>query len=494
MISITAFPRWYSVSLCLALFLAQLFTRPACLLVTGGLALMASLPGHILSLCTSASTLFVALAEGFSTINAALVLVMCVYPVLYCLTLGTAGDSDSPSADSQWRGTTTSTPEVIPDFEPSCKYQKWTRRTFSKGGMSPITPPATPPRTTGTTGSTSSARTSDSTWNYGDSLGGHGIGHGHGYEYYEYGQRRVRPLTSTSLRSGDRWTTPSQKGGPLASSTPGTRTYLALKQAYITVRPTPIPTTLDPGCAPPVPKPSLQPPSLPQLPSPAQLPSPPPTPVALHVPVKVKTAPTFVSKKPTRIAQKALRAAPFRYQKPSYLVRQSKRTSRSARHPTSGLPVPLAVSPAQDVGSPMIVDFEDKPLVLADHLEFSCTPLSCAEKFQHVSFAPLVKMASPIIGHDTRDRGLAPYFHDFTMEIDQDSDSSDDDDSDDDSMDVDPPRPVESGDVDMDAWDHPPVESPLVGYTYAPSLRHRFSGLYIRPSCEDDHNMAVDNH
>lgn len=131
--------------------------------------------------------------------------------------------------------------------------------------------------------------------------------------------------------------------------------------------------------------------------------------------------------------------------------------------------------------------------MLVDRLELSSITaprLSCAEKFQHVPSAPLVKMASPIIGHGARDGGLAPYFHDFTMEIDEDSDSSDDDDDDDDSMDVDP-TPVESGDVDMDAWDHPPVESPLLGNSYAPSLRYRFSGLYLGP---DDHRMAVDNH
>ncbi|KAF9499507.1 hypothetical protein BDN71DRAFT_119217 [Pleurotus eryngii] len=487
MISITPFARWYAVPLFLALFLAQLSPHPAHLMVTGALALMASSPGHILSLCASVSALFVALAEGFSTINAVLVLVMCVYPVLYCLTLGTAGDSDSPSAGSQWRGTTDSTPEAIPDSEPSYEYQKWARSTFSKGGTSPITPPATPPRTTGTTGSTYPLRASDTTWNYSDSLRGHGMGYRHGYEY---GQRRAPFIAHTSLHSGDRWSTPSPKGGSMASSAPGTRIYLDLKQPYVTVRSAQIPTILDPVCAPPVPKPSPQPPSLPQPSSPAQLPSPPPTPVALHVPAKVKTTPTFVSKKPARIVQKALRAAPFRYQKPSYLVRQSRRTSRSASYVTSGLPVPLAASPTQDMGSPMIVDFEDEPLVLADRLELLSIispQFSCAKKVQDMPFAPLIKMASPINGHGARDGGLVPYFHDFIMEIDQDSDSSDDDD---DSMDVDP-TPVESGDVDMDAWDHPPVESPLLGNNYAPSLRHRFSGLYLGP---DDHNMAVDNH
>ncbi len=101
-------------------------------------------------------------------------------------------------------------------------------------------------------------------------------------------------------------------------------------------------------------------------------------------------------------------------------------------------------------------------------------------------------MASPIIGHSARNGGLTSFVRDFAMGVDQDSDSTDDsidvdsysDSSDnDDSMDVDITA-VEFLDVDMDAWDHPPVQSPLLGNSYAPSLRRHFSGLHIGPIYE----------
>lgn len=116
-------------------------------------------------------------------------------------------------------------------------------------------------------------------------------------------------------------------------------------------------------------------------------------------------------------------------------------------------------------------------------------------------------MASPIIDHHTRDPGLAVVFSELATECDVYSDSSDDsmdidgsDFSDSDSMDIGnspmdvDPVPLEV-DIDMDAWDHPPVESPFLGNSYAPSLRYRFTGLSLAPTWEDpyhDLNMLVD--
>ncbi|KAF4593161.1 hypothetical protein AB1N83_013356 [Pleurotus pulmonarius] len=470
MISATAFTRWYFVPLFLALIL--LLVPAASFLVTGALALMASSAGRFLSLFASVSGLLVALEERLRALNAALVLAICVYFVWYFLTLGNAGDSDPPSAHSQWHGTANTTSADIPKSEPSFK---WTRSTFSNGGTSSSTQPTTPLPTPGTSGSTSSARTFDATWKDGDSLRGHRIGHG-----FEYGQRRVSPITSTTLRSGNPWTTPAHKGDSLVSSPPSTRGYFALSTPSGTVPSVPIAPYLDPPPAPPVLKPS-----------PPQLPSPPPTPVVPPPRAGVKTKSSVGPKNLYKISQKDGHHAFFRPQ--SSARRQARQLKKAPR--SCPPPAPLLSSTdvsAQDPGSPMIFEFEDESLLLADRLEvlsIASPRVTCAQKLDNMPFAPLVKMASPIIGHSA---GPASFVRDFSMEIDQDSDSTDDsvdadfdsDWGDDDySMDVDPPA-VDTGDVDMDAWDHPPVQSPLLGNSYAPSLRRHFSGLHIGPIYE----------
>ncbi|KAF4569871.1 hypothetical protein EYR40_008853 [Pleurotus pulmonarius] len=472
MISATAFTRWYFVPLFLALIL--LLAPAARLLVTGALALMASSAGRILSLFSSVSGLLVALEERLRALNAALVLAICVYFVWCFLTLENAGDSDPPSPHSQWHDTANTTPADIPKSEPSFK---WTRSTFSKGETSSSTPPTTPLRTPGVSGSTSSARTFDATWKHGDSLRGHGIGHG-----YEYGQRRVTPITSTSLHSGNPWTAPAHKGDLLVSSPPSTRGYFALSRPSVTARPVPIAPSLDLTPAPPVLKPS-----------PPQLPSPPPTPVAPPPRAEAKTKSSVGPKNLYKISQKDGHHAFFRPQ--SSARRQARQLKKAPR--SCPLPAPLLSSTdvsAQDPGSPMVFEFEDESLLLADRLEvlsITSPRLPCSEKVEN-ALAPLVKMASPIIGHSARNGGPASFMRDVAMEIDQDSDSSDDSvgadfdsdwNADDYSMDVDSPT-IDTGDVDMDAWDHPPVQSPLLGNSYAPSLRRHFSGLHIGPIYE----------
>ncbi|KAF4593170.1 hypothetical protein EYR38_008882 [Pleurotus pulmonarius] len=472
MISATAFTRWYFVPLFLALIL--LLVPAVSFLVAGALALMASSAGRILSLFASVSGLFVALEERLRALNAALVLAICVCFVWYFLTLENAGDSDPPSQHSQWHNTANATPADIPKSEPSVK---WTRSTFSKGGTSSRSTPTTPLRTPGASGSTSSARTFDATWNHGDSLRGHGIGHG-----YEYRQRQVSPSTSTSLHSGNPWTTPAHKGDLLVSSPPSTRGYFALSRPSVTARSVPVAPSLDLPPAPPVLKPS-----------PPQLPSLPPTPVAPPPRAEVKTKSAVGPKNLYKISQKDGHHAFFRPQ--SSARRQARQLKRS---PRTCLPVPPLLSTdvsAQDPGSPMIFEFEDESLLLADRLEvlsIGSPRVTCAQKVDNTPFAPPVKMVSPIIGHSAREGGPTSFVRDFAMEIDQDSDSSDDSvgadfdsdwSADDYSMDVDPPT-VDTGDVDMDAWDHPPVQSPLLGNSYAPSLRRHFSGLHIGPIYE----------
>ncbi|KAF4593159.1 hypothetical protein EYR38_008871 [Pleurotus pulmonarius] len=451
MISATAFTRWYFVPLFSALVLAQFLVPAASFLVTGALALMASSAGRILSLFASVSGLFVALEERLSALNAALVLAICVYFVWCFLTLENAGDCDPPSAHSQWHDTANTTSADIPKSEPSFK---WTRSTFSKGETSSSTPPTTPLRTPGASGSTSSARTFDATWNHGDSL--------------------------RSLHSGNTWTTPPHKGGSLASSAPSTRGYFALSRPSVTARSVPIAPSLDLPPAPPVLKPS-----------PPQLPSPPPTPVAPPPRAEVKTKSSVGPKNLYKISQKDGHHAFFRPQS------SARRQARQLKKAPRSCPPPAPLLSSTDVsarapGSPMIFEYEDESLLLADRLEvlsITSPRVTCAQKLDNMPFAPLVKMASPIIGHSTPN---GPFMHDFAMEIDQDSDSTDDsidvdsdsDSSDnDDSMDVDVTA-VESLDVDMDAWDHPPVQSPLLGNSYAPSLRRHFSGLHIGPIYE----------
>ncbi|KAF4574533.1 hypothetical protein EYR36_005877 [Pleurotus pulmonarius] len=193
--------------------------------------------------------------------------------------------------------------------------------------------------------------------------------------------------------------------------------------------------------------------------------------------------------KSRRVSKKVRSSAP--YQRP----RQSNRTSRQPTLSLSGISkvTPSPLPSARHPYSPMIVEAGyDESLVLADRLEF----LS-------ISSAPpsplLVKMASPIIDQGACDVG----WRELALECDEeDSDYSDDSmdvdgsefgDSDSNYMDLGSfPMDVDSVpaelDVDMDAWDHPPVESPLLGNTYAPSLRYQFTGL----SLEEDHDMLVD--
>ncbi|KDQ28885.1 hypothetical protein PLEOSDRAFT_1102923 [Pleurotus ostreatus PC15] len=492
MISATSF-RWYFVPLfilCLRLAL------PAFFLVNGAFAFMSKSACYVVYILV---WVFGLLINAFGTVNAVLALAVSIWPFWFYLNTATSGDSKAHQGHQQQHPETLEddfeerpgTP--IPDLEEDLDYdplpepipthrrrhRKSKRRDSSKGGGSTTALP--------TTGAgTSSARSSNGTFK----SNGDSPGYGHGY-----GQPLVPPITSdNSFYYGKRWFHSCKA----ASSTFRTRSTMS---GYVQVRRQ---SSKDPSL-PISSSPVLE--RLELVPVPAapkdthpHLPPPPPTLAGPRVPEY--SIPLFAPlDKPRRTSQEGPSSTP--HQRPSNrLARWSNKTSRPLALSTSGLPeaLPSPFHSTQHAYSPMIVEVEhDESLVLTHRLELlSSNSLPPSPR--------LVKMASPIIDHNTRDTGLAVAFSELAAECDEYSDYSDDsmdiddsDFSDSDSMDSDSPMDVDpvlrEVDVDMDAWHHPPVESPFLGNRYAPSLRYRFTGLSLAPSWEDpyhDHNMLVD--
>ncbi|KAF9500202.1 hypothetical protein BDN71DRAFT_1427469 [Pleurotus eryngii] len=492
MISATSF-RWYFVPL---FILCLRLAHPTFFLINGLFALMSKSAGYVVYILV---WVFGLLVNAFGTVNAVLALAVCIWPFWFYLKTATSGDSKVLQEHQQLHPATPDddlegSPDIpIPDLEEDLdhdplsepiptahrrRHRKSKRRASSKGGRSTTAPP-----TTGA--ATSSARSSNGTLGNDDSPG-----YGHGY-----GQPLVPPTTSdNSWYYGKRR---FQSCHP-ASSTPRARSTMtgcvqarrqSSKDPFLPIRCPPVLERLELVPVPAAPKDT-----------PPRLPPPPPTPAGPRVPED--SIPLFAPPdKPRRTSQRG--RSP--HQRPSHrLARRSIEISRPLALSTSGLPeaLPSPVSPAQYAYSPMIVEVEhNESVVLAHRLELLSVDSPPSSPL-------LVKMASPIIGHNTRDVGLAVVFSELAMECDEYSDFSDDSmdidgsgfsDSDSmdighSSMDVDPaPQEV---DVDMGAWDHTPVEGPFLGNSYAPSLRYRFSGLSLAPTWEDpyhDHNMLVDS-
>ncbi|KAF4602521.1 hypothetical protein EYR40_005732 [Pleurotus pulmonarius] len=463
MISATSF-RWYFVPL---FFLSLRLIRPVWFLLSGPFALAWKAAGCFVSILV---WIFGFLINAFGIVNTVLALAVCFSFFWLYLKVANSGVLDPSSLhDHQPNGVLEDAPDEIPDVpdleeeldhsdplpEPiparSRKHKKSKRRGSSKGEVSATTPPTTE---TGTPSVGTSEWTSKK-------------GYGHGY-----GQPLVPPVTSANWYCDNSLYRSRRKNPHAFSYRSFAISHAIVHRLAAKSPPLPIPTSPLVEGSEPVPVPAPQAP-----PSPAQA-------------QEDGTAPAFPPPdKSRRVSKKGRSSAP--YQRP----RQSNRTSRQPTLSLSGLSkvTPSPLPSARHAYSPMIVEAGyDESLVLADRLEL----LS-------ISSAPpsplLVKMASPIIDQGACDVG----WRELALECDEeDSDCSDE------SMDVDgsefgdsdsnymdlgsfpmdvDPIPVEF-DVDMDAWDHPPVESPLLGNTYAPSLRYQFTGL----SLEEDHDMLVD--